>query len=317
MAESVVNKRILCVGMCVLDAIHVCPEYPDEDSDRRSLNGYLQRGGNASNTCTVLRQLNVDCEFLGILSDLEEFRYLSRDCLKRGISIENCPKVQDNPPFSSIILNQKTGTRTIVHSNNNFPILTYKHFAKLQLSNYSWIHFEARNVLETSQMIEMVLKYNDSLTSEREKNIIKISLELEKCDRNLLTLCAKKLDYIFLGRTMAEYLGWSSATEAVYGFRQLLNDEQLNHGDCNIICPWGSSATAALNSKGELNVIKCEQVQQVIDSLGAGDTFIGGFIYATKHLYLKLPAAIKYANDLAGYKIQQRGFDHLNHFPSK
>lgn len=30
------NERIvLCVGMCVLDIIHVCNEFPEEDSDKR------------------------------------------------------------------------------------------------------------------------------------------------------------------------------------------------------------------------------------------------------------------------------------------
>lgn len=29
------NKYILCVGQCVLDVIHTCQEYPEEDSDRR------------------------------------------------------------------------------------------------------------------------------------------------------------------------------------------------------------------------------------------------------------------------------------------
>lgn len=29
------DKLILCVGLCVLDVIHVCREYPEEDTDRR------------------------------------------------------------------------------------------------------------------------------------------------------------------------------------------------------------------------------------------------------------------------------------------
>lgn len=29
------NQYILCVGLCVLDVIHACQEYPEEDSDRR------------------------------------------------------------------------------------------------------------------------------------------------------------------------------------------------------------------------------------------------------------------------------------------
>lgn len=29
------SKRVLCVGMCVADIIHVCTEFPAEDSDQR------------------------------------------------------------------------------------------------------------------------------------------------------------------------------------------------------------------------------------------------------------------------------------------
>lgn len=31
----IMKKAVLCVGMCVLDIIHVCNEYPVEDSDKR------------------------------------------------------------------------------------------------------------------------------------------------------------------------------------------------------------------------------------------------------------------------------------------
>lgn len=29
------KKYILCVGLCVLDVIHICKDFPEEDSDRR------------------------------------------------------------------------------------------------------------------------------------------------------------------------------------------------------------------------------------------------------------------------------------------
>lgn len=31
------KKVVLCVGMCVLDIIHVCSEFPVEDQDKRYL----------------------------------------------------------------------------------------------------------------------------------------------------------------------------------------------------------------------------------------------------------------------------------------
>lgn len=38
MSESEDDKLILCVGMCVLDIIHVCEQYPQEDTDKRLYN---------------------------------------------------------------------------------------------------------------------------------------------------------------------------------------------------------------------------------------------------------------------------------------
>lgn len=35
MSMDVTHKRILCVGLCVLDVIHECNQFPVEDSDIR------------------------------------------------------------------------------------------------------------------------------------------------------------------------------------------------------------------------------------------------------------------------------------------
>lgn len=33
--ENENKKTVLCVGMCVLDIVHVCNEFPVEDQDKR------------------------------------------------------------------------------------------------------------------------------------------------------------------------------------------------------------------------------------------------------------------------------------------
>uniref|UniRef100_A0A6J0UXD5 Ketohexokinase isoform X3 n=1 Tax=Pogona vitticeps TaxID=103695 RepID=A0A6J0UXD5_9SAUR len=62
------EKRILCVGLVCLDIISVVERYPPEDSDSRCLSQRWQRGGNASNTCTVLALLGAPCAFMGSLA---------------------------------------------------------------------------------------------------------------------------------------------------------------------------------------------------------------------------------------------------------
>lgn len=43
-----------------------------------------------------------------------------------------------------VIINSENGSRTIIHSNKNLPDLTVEDFKKLDLSCYSWIHFEVK-----------------------------------------------------------------------------------------------------------------------------------------------------------------------------
>lgn len=314
------EKRVLCVGMCVLDIIHVCAEYPQEDTDRRCQNGYWQRGGNASNNSTVLRKLGAPCEFLGMISTSPAFQFLYEDCHQRGIHIENCPTTDMDPPFSSIILVKSKGTRTIVHSNPGFPILTYEDFRKINLSSYSWIHFEGRNVEETRQMIEWIRKHNQVMKD----NEIKISVELEKLNRNLFDL-ASRADVVFVSKDIAEHMGWKTAKEAVYGAKEIIHDmrkkekseDNFKWPTTDIICPWGSVCTDCLSSSGEYESVPAFHVNEVVDSLGAGDTFLAACIYALHFLKKPLSHAVRYANQAAAFKIQRRGYNEMDQFQIK
>ncbi|XP_073725314.1 ketohexokinase isoform X4 [Misgurnus anguillicaudatus] len=62
------DKKILSIGLVCLDIINVVDKYPEEDSDTRCLSQRWQRGGNASNTCTVLSLLGAPCAFMGSLA---------------------------------------------------------------------------------------------------------------------------------------------------------------------------------------------------------------------------------------------------------
>ncbi|XP_058488762.1 ketohexokinase isoform X4 [Solea solea] len=61
------NRKILCVGLVCLDIISVVDKYPEEDTDSRCVSQRWQRGGNASNSCTVLSLLGAQSAFMGSL----------------------------------------------------------------------------------------------------------------------------------------------------------------------------------------------------------------------------------------------------------
>ncbi|XP_054735335.1 ketohexokinase-like [Anastrepha obliqua] len=307
------QRRIVCVGMCVLDVIHVVDHYPVEDTDKRCVTGYWQRGGNASNNCSVLRQLGgAHVEFLGMLSASPAFGFLCEDCHKHGIAIENCPKTEKDPPFSSVILNNETGSRTIIHSNPEFPPLEYKHLAQLKLSNYGWVHLEGRNPESVLQFIKDIRNYNKEMKNT--KNQIRISVDLEKIKDEILIL-GESADIVFLGKDLATHLGWNQPEEAVMGLYDKFKPQaELNNSKPAIICPWGAEGAGCVDAQGNYCFVPSKKVPQIVDSLGAGDTFCAGVIHALQVLNKSLPEAVQIGHSVAGYKLGHRGYDNIKNF---
>ncbi|XP_029917074.1 ketohexokinase isoform X3 [Myripristis murdjan] len=85
------DRQVLCVGLVCLDIISEVERFPAEDSDTRCVSQRWQRGGNASNSCTVLSLLGAPCAFMGSLAP--------------GPVAENLPDVTDDD-FSKLDLSR-------------------------------------------------------------------------------------------------------------------------------------------------------------------------------------------------------------------
>ncbi|XP_055371360.1 ketohexokinase-like [Condylostylus longicornis] len=299
-----IKKRIMCVGMCVLDIVHVCEKFPVEDTDKRCLRGHWQRGGNASNNCSVLRQLGAECEFLGMLSNSKGFQFLKEDCHQRLIHIENCPNIDIDPPFSSVILNEENSSRTIIHSNPNYPILKYEHFENIDLSLYKWIHFEGRNPEETTRMIKKIVEYNKIAKPE---DHIKISVELEKLKPELLVL-TDQADVVFMAKDLAIFFNFFTPKEAVFGLRNMISNKNNI-----IICTWSSEGSAVLDSTNNYEIIPAFPPDNIIDTLGAGDSFCAAAIYALSNGE-NCFKSVEFGNRIAGFKLSFYGYDKISEF---
>lgn len=294
-------KPILCVGCTVIDFVTLNRSYPKEDTDGRCLDGNWQRGGNASNVCTVLRKLGSHVAFFGMLSKSPAFRVLPEDLHRCGIDISHCCQTDKDPPFSSVIIAQDTGTRTIVHCNKNFPYITWEDFIKIDLSLYGWVHFEARHPEETIKMIQSVLDHNS-----RHKESIVISLDFESTYEKNLELCGL-CDYVVFSKELAMKQGWMTAEESCLKLANVLQTPTRPI----IICPWGSTGATFLDSSRNCQKVEAYKLEKVVDTLGAGDSFMAGFIYATYTLRRNLPDAVEFANRVAGHKITRFGYDHI------
>lgn len=117
--------------------------------------------------------------------------------------------------MSSVLLNETTGSRTIIHAKSNLPMLTFDDFRKICLNHYKWIHFEGRNHDETAKMIDLIVLWNKI----ENKADITISLELENSSADNIKLAANA-DIVFLSRDYALMMGWTNKEVAVHNLRK-------------------------------------------------------------------------------------------------
>lgn len=296
-APVIPEKRMLCVGLVCLDVVHVVKSYPVEDSDQRSVDQYSSRGGNASNSATVLAMLGQKSEYFGTLAqDSFELRAIEQDFKDKNITYPNCIRIPNCIcPNSAIIVNQQNASRTIIHTNLNLPELTLSDFQTLNLQDYSWIHFEGRNMANVKEMI----RYTKNNCPE-----LPVSVEVEKVGRNYEELIPLA-DVVLMSKDIAKANGASSKEDAIDIFRS-----RLGVG-AKLICAWGELGGVALDADGSVyNCPAFPPPNGVVDTIGAGDTFNGAII-ASLNLGHSLEKALITACKVAGAKVGVRGFQGL------
>lgn len=298
-------RKILCVGLVCMDLIQMCEAFPKEDSDQRCLEQRWQRGGNASNNCTVLSQLGAPCEFFGTVSKGVFADYVLNDFRELNISCENCI-VHENCdfPLSSVIINKVNGSRTIIHSNRNLPELTAEDFHKLDISKYSWIHFEGRrNTSDISAMMRRVIHYNEEERSEHQPRV-KISVELEKANRTQLLDLMPLCDVSFVGKEFATSQAYSTMSDTIRHLKPNVSE------GCQLVCAWGDRGAMGVSQDGKIVQSIAYTPADIVDTLGAGDTFVAGCLFQLAQ-GRSLQESMTFGCRLAGAKISIEGLKNL------
>lgn len=289
--------RVLGVGVAALDIINVVEAYPDEDSEVRALGQRCRLGGNTANTLTVLSQLGHRCSWAGEWVDEPEGRRIRAALEARGIATETsrCRDVGKSPT-SYVTVSRATGSRTIVHYRD-LPEYSYDTFAGLNLEPFDWIHFEGRtNVTDLRSMLARVRSHHPR---------IGISLEVEKPRQGIEALLHLP-DLVLFSAHYAQQAGYSEASE----FLTALDSTALGIR----VCAWGQAGAWAVDPTGHLYAQPADPHVQVVETLGAGDTFNAGVIDGSlrdEGVSTCLFRGVR----LAGRKCGQEGLDGLVEVP--
>jgi ketohexokinase len=281
--------RVLAVGGATLDIVNVVDAYPEEDQELRATSQQQCRGGNATNTLTILSQLGHQCSWAGMLGD-DAASWLVRDDLKSNGIDTQWVKVHFGgvTPTSYILSSLATGSRTIVH-HRDLPEYRIDAFRKIDLTQYDWIHFEGRDVSAVGPMIRHA---RDS------QHTAMISLEIEKPRPGIETL-VPLTDVTIFSKAYALSHGFNSASELF----EIVLPKAFS---TILLATWGEEGAWLQSATEELLHVPAYHPKQVVDTLGAGDVFNAGVIDGL--ISGKCPAsALACAVRLAGIKCGQRG----------
>ncbi len=286
--------RILAIGIATLDIIHEVDHYPAEDEELRALGQRISPGGNAVNTLQVLGQLGHQSHLAAVLAQEPDGQRLAAGLSALGIDISACHWQPGRTPCSYITLNQSNGLRTIIHYRD-LPELHPRHLAQLAVEEYDWIHLEGRDVAYTLPMLKALRR---RLVDQP------ISLEIEKNRANIMQLVGYA-DVVIFSRSFVQTQGIDDPAAWLQTLHQ-------RHPASLLICPWGEAGAWGIDADAHAPIHQAAvAVHQVLDTLGAGDTFNAGLIDALVSGQ-PLAQALDQACQLAGRKVAQRGLAGLS-----
>ncbi|NPA73052.1 MAG: Rieske 2Fe-2S domain-containing protein [Gammaproteobacteria bacterium] len=285
--------KILGIGNAVLDTILSVPHHPKEDEEIRATQRMLSTGGNVNNTLYVLNQLGHETAICSTIAADGEAKQLLSGLKARNITTEHIQSfIKGRTPNSFITLNAENGHRTIVHYRD-LPEVGFDHFAKIEIENYDWLHFEGRNLDALPGMLNIAKTF---LTNQP------ISLEVEKPRAGIESLFGQ-VNVLIFSHHYASAKGYQDG-------QALLKAIQEQAPNANLVCTWGNKGVWFAPINGAVQHIAAESISPIIDTLGAGDTFNAALIHNLISQN-SLEASVIAANHLAAQKCRQPGLDNL------
>jgi ketohexokinase len=285
--------HFLVLGVAALDIINETDGFPREDSETRALAQRRAPGGNAANTANVLSQLGHRCSLAASLGPDSEGQDLAASLERDGIELTHAYRAPEGrTPCSYITVNRRNGSRTIVHYRDliEYPFET---FETLDLTVFDWIHFEGRDVSVIRPMLERA----------RERVVDQpISLEVEK-PREGIEAMVDLCDVAIFSGHYARGQGFEQPM-------RFLESLRARHHRPILICTWGEDGAVALDTKGSHFASPAYPPREIVDTVGAGDTFNAGLLDAMS-AGGDLASALERACRLAGRKCGRPGLTGL------
>lgn len=281
---------VLCIGHVAYDVTLPLEEFPSENF-KYSIKSKIEGGGGpASNAAYLLSKWGVNTGFIGLLGDdaygkniVDEFKSVGTD-----ISMIKIAKAYPTP-YSTILVNIKNGTRTIINCKIPHPQLDIDE-KDLEKLDPKVILFDGHELKTSIKAIEL---FPDAKTI----------LDAGSVREGTLIL-AEKVDYLIVSENFALTYCEMESLENRNDYERCMDKMKKLNKKGQIVVTLGERGLI-YEEEGLVKTFNAYKVKAV-DTTGAGDIFHGAFAYGLINNY-SLIENLKLCSKTSAISVQTLG----------
>lgn len=299
------KQPVVVIGDANVDLVIQLPKESNASKFEKSINKpALYGGGSAANVAVAISRLDYPVTFLGSIGDDGYGEFVRDDLISEKVNTEGLYTIENSFTPMVIATVQPNGERMIVvwpPERDADLKLELSHIDKGLIQSAGWLHTSGM-CLRASPVKETIL---ETMKIAKESGIptsidLNLRLELWGWEDDIRFTTEKAI-------SLADYI-FGNAEEEILPLAKEENLEKaildISNGVKTVIARKGSQGSISIVGK---EIIKTNSYStEVIDTLGAGDAFSGGFI-AAKMNGEKTIEALRWGNAVASLSLMKPG----------
>lgn len=289
------ESKIVIIGNGVVDIlVHPCNESVFKNGSYHCEDISMSVGGDALNEATILSYFGKEVELISVVGDDDAGNYLLDHCRRNHIQIDNT-RISQYPTAINVVLITEDGNRHFLTSNNGT-------LRKLYLEDIP-LSFDGKIACFASIFVYPFMKDKELSTIfqyAKNKGMLTVA-DMTRC-KNQETVDDLKetlpyIDYLIPNDEEAFLITHTNVVEEAA-------DILYQAGVKNVIIKCGKKGCYVKNKK--VAYWKPTECVEAIDTTGAGDSFVSGFIKCLSE-DKSLEECISFANECGGRNVQYVG----------
>jgi sugar/nucleoside kinase (ribokinase family) len=297
-------SKVVVLGDACVDMVIRLPDRTSDTSDLTNSVPQLHGGGSAANVAVALARLGVAVAMVGAVGDDGYDRWVRDDLEREGVNLQGVCSVYDAFTPMVMALIEPNGERLVVvwpPEGGAYLQLQADAINPTLMVSASWLHTTGICLRESpardAVLYAMELAHEADLTVSLDLNLRLELWGLDDATRRTFERATGLSDVVF-GNAEEEIMPIASEDSVEAGAQYLCGDRRI------VVARRGNKGALVTTPKETFHVPAFQT--HVVDTLGAGDAFNGGFIAACL-AKASVREAASWGNAVAALKIGRAG----------